>query len=176
MPTCNLTALPVAGVQEYCDPTYNFGGFCDILIGAQPFADITDLAEHTTRIDNTTGADATKIRRFYIIGDKPAGSTNELVTSGRRRAYAPKIQTINFTVDAYDNDDREFFREIENKGGFQALVWPATEDWRFGGNEGFNGTITVDEIIPSGEQDLHTIVGTVTYKGDMGTRTVNQIP
>jgi len=175
MPSCGTSTIPVFKAPDYCNPETFFGGYSEMLIGVQPLADGL-LPELTARVDNVTPADPTKLRQLFITGDKPAGTTTATDISGRRKAYAPKEQTINFTSDDLNGVDRLGWKEIEEANGWVGLLWPATPEHRWGGLPGFSVTINVDEVIPGTLTDTHKIIGTAVFTGSMGDRTANLIP
>jgi hypothetical protein len=80
----------------------------------------------------------------------------------RRKVTGPKKHSINIKVDETGELNYEFLRQLECGGVF--LIWYQAGKYLYGGNEGIQATIALDDVIPEGTQELNTFTGTVEWE------------
>jgi hypothetical protein len=153
--------------MDICIPITNPGQLQYMYVTnlGNPFADITDLAEWAARLSNTS-ADVDAIRKFHIIGSKPAAESNEKIISLNRTQYGVKRHTYNIRIDETNDENYEAMREFECGGEY--LVWPQTSGGLIYGspediNNGIRASIKLDDVIPESIQDNIEFQGTIKF-------------
>lgn len=147
-PACE-DQLPVVELNP-CGPDLLDGGLLGILFARpdQPFANIEDVTEHTTRTSNTS-TDANAVRRLVGAGSF-AVEFGDSFKVGRLTYYNKSSATINLKV--YDNNlvNYEFIRLLGCNSTFS--VWLLDSNGLvYGGNDGFKvvlqGRENIDESL-----------------------------
>lgn len=171
LPVCPIgcNVAPPRVQFDNCSPEVHEGGIEYLYIGTrgEVFADWTQQAEWTSRIDNTNTA-AADIRQFRVIGEMPRPESNIKDISGGRKHVGAKSFTLELEVDETNDVNREWVRNNECNGNF--AVWFETSNQSgspgllFGDNDGVQAHIVGDYMIPREESDLHKIMITVTWK------------
>lgn len=172
----DCTGLNLPEVKaDFCSPNTNFGQIDKLYLGVSgnPMADWSDLAEWTARLDNTTLADATKIRELHVIGDKPAAEKNKVDFSKGRSVYTEATHTINFAIDETGDENYDLVKFFEDNAGVSIPVWYQAGKYLYGGNSGVSATIVINDVIPQSDEELNTFVGTITFKGGHPDRILN---
>lgn len=166
IPTCSPGCdndLPIVSFDD-CSPELNSGNITYLYVTnrGNPLTDWTDLAEWAARLSNTS-TDSSAIRQFRIIGSKPAADKPETVISGDRTYYGLATHTIDFRIDETNQINQDMLRQMECGGAF--LIWYETlGGLRWGGDEGIEATIKLDEIIPESSSEFITFTGQAKWK------------
>ena len=173
---CNPNDLP-AVEADFCNPDINFGQIDRIFFNNEgnPMLDWTDVMEWNTRLDNTTLADATKIRWLHVIGDKPAPEKTTLDFSQGRQINTEKTHTVNVIVDETGPLNYALVQWLEDNASQNVRMWYSAGKYLYGGNEGISVKLELDDIIPQSDEELNTFNGTATWKGGHPARIVNPI-
>jgi hypothetical protein len=162
-----LNALPKF---TFCDgnPQTNQGEIDTIYLGqrGQPFADIKDPAEWTSRLSAAVGS-ATKIYAITVLGDKPKPTGDSKAISGGRTVKGENTHTINYTIDETNEDNHEAIRLLECGGQFDGwyktsggIAFGSAED----PNEGIKVSAEAGMVIPRDRGGLMTYEGSLTWK------------
>lgn len=165
VPPCPTTCSGfVADVSfNECAPEYHWGEVSKIYITASNFAgfaDVTDLAEWTTNLSDT---DDDKIRTLVVIGELPEAETTEVPTSGDRIAIGWKTYNLNFDVD--ETNDVNYNFHLMSECGGKYLIWYETSDGLlYGGNDGIEVSLRLNQVIPKERTALVKFIGKATWK------------
>lgn len=166
LPTCpeDCSAnLPEVSFND-CAPELNGGNITYIYLTnlGNPLSNWLDETEWSARIDNDS-VDSAAIRRLRVIGSKPAPDKPEIVISGDRTVYGLATHTIDFRSDETNAINQEALRSLECGGEY--LMWYETiGGLRWGGNDGIEATIKLDEIIPESSSEFITFTGQAKWK------------
>jgi hypothetical protein len=166
LPTCSPgcdNTLPVFLFDD-CSPELNAGNITWLYTTnrGNPLTDWTDEAEWAARIDNDS-TDSAAIRRIRVIGSKPAPDKPETVISGDRTYYGKASHVIDFRADETNAINHEALRQMEC--GQDILLWYETiGGLRWGGNEGIEASIKLDEVIPESSSEFINFVGQAKWK------------
>lgn len=171
---CVQANLPAISA-DFCAPNTTFGQVPEIYIGYpnQPFDDVSDLAEWTLRVDNTTLADLTLIRKLHVIGSKPKAASTELEFSQGRKVYTTKKHTLPFKVDETDAVNYAFLQFVDANPGRVYALWFTGGKYLFGGDDGVYCTISLDLVIPENKEELQYFDGVASWEGVTPARIVN---
>jgi hypothetical protein len=166
IPTCPQdcsATLPVVSFND-CAPELNAGNITYIYITnvGNPLTNWLDETEWSARIDNDS-TDSAAIRRLRVIGSKPAPEKTETVISGDRTYYGKANHTLEIRSDETNAINHEALRDLECGGEY--LVWYETiGGLRWGGNEGIQASVKLDEVIPESSGEFINFVGQVKWK------------
>jgi hypothetical protein len=166
IPTCPEDCSGVLPEVLYsdCAPELNAGNITYIYITnrGNGLTDWTDEAEWAARIDNDS-TDSAAIRRLRVIGSKPAPDKPEQTISGDRVYYGLPTHTIDFRSDETNAINHEALRSFECGGAYTA--WYETiGGLRWGGNDGIDVTLKMDEVIPESSSEFITFTGQMKWK------------
>ena len=172
--TCVPVNLPKVKA-DFCAPDLNFGQVTDIWLGydTNPFDDWTDLEEWTTRVDNATLADLTKIRHLHVIGDKPAAERTKIDFSQNRSTYTVPNHTVNVRVDETHDDNYALVQWLDAHAGQTIRVWYAAGKYIYGGNEGVPANLGLNDVIPESDEELNVFQGAITWQANHPDRILN---
>lgn len=150
---------------DRCNPVVNLSEIRRIFVAkvtAAPFTDVAAITEWTARLsEDSTDVDA--IRPLTVIADKPAPASITKDISNGRKITVGKDHTINYTIDDTSDKNYEFMRTMECGGQFR--LWYETEGgYIYGGNDGIPATLTADDVLNRGRDEIETIVGTATWR------------
>ena len=166
-PICPTDCSAALGTVLFsdCAPVINPSEIQKIFIAkgnATPFTTWTEATEWTTRLA-AAGSTADAIRELIVIGDKPAPAGVVKEISGNRRFVVGKDHTVNFTVDDVSAENYEFMRTTECGGKYR--LWYETKGgYLYGGNEGILATITMDDVLNRGADEIETLNGVATWR------------
>lgn len=161
VPTCLEgcdNELPVVAFDD-CSPELNSGniGYLYVTNLGNPLNDWTDISEWATRLSNSS-TDSSAIRKFSMVGSKPAPDKPETVISLDRIWYGKATHTLEIRIDETNATNQEALRKLECGGKY--LIWYETlGGLRWGGNEGIEASIKLDEIIPEASSEFITFTG-----------------
>jgi hypothetical protein len=171
---CTPANLP-AVKADFCAPDISFGQIKDLYVGYpnQPFDDVSDLNEWTTRLSNTTLADLTKVRSFFVIGSMPAAESNVIAFSQGRETETPLSHQIPFRVDETDSVNFAFLQFAQANPQRVYAIWFSSGKYLFGGDSGVFANIRMKYVIPESDEELHYFECIATWKGETPARITN---
>ena len=157
------TELPEVRFSK-CSPTIVLSEIVRIFLGKQstePFTDWKSATEWTTRLSEN-GTTANAIRPLTVIADKPAGSPVVKEISNGRKYNLRKDFTINIEIDDVSEENYEFMRVTQCGGEYK--LWFETAGGRlYGGNEGIDASLVLDNVLGRGKDEIEKITGTATW-------------
>jgi hypothetical protein len=165
IPPCPTTCSGfVADVSfNECAPEYHWGEVSKIYITGLNFPGFfnpASLAEWTAALSDTADD---KIRTLIVIGELPEPETTEVPTSGDRIAIGFKTFNLNFEID--ETNDLNYNFLLMSECGGKYLIWYETSDGiLYGGTEGLEVSIRLNQIIPRERTGLVKIMGKATWK------------
>jgi len=163
-PTDCLGSLPDPVFSE-CAPETGYGEIEFIYIAKADSDDLTnveDLGEWTTKLALLATED-NAIRKLTVLADLPEPEVTEIARSGNRTIRGFKKFTVPFEVDEDNDDNFEMLLNLECAMKYKA--WLETADGMlFGGNEGIEGTINANYVIPRSRTELRKIMGTLKWE------------
>ena len=155
--------LPVVKFSE-CSPKIILSEIRRIFLGkkgTQPFTDWKNASEWTERLDETA-VTANTIRPLTVIADKPAGSPVVKEISNGRKYNLRKDFTINIEIDDVSPENYEFMRVTQCGGEYK--LWFETAGGRlYGGNEGIDASLVLDNVLGRGKDEIEKITGTASW-------------
>lgn len=167
LPTCPedcSSNLPIVSFNR-CAPEINAGQLAKIRFSTvgNPLANWANEVEWDSRLDNDD-AGAAAIRTLMGIGDWPIPESEEREISLGRKVYGKRKFTINFRVDETNDTNHSAFRTMQcNTGNY--LIWPETRDGKlWGGSEGIEAKIKVDQVVPEAYTEIITYQLTITWE------------
>ena len=134
---------------------------------ADVLADSTDLAEWTTRIDQSAvipGSGAAPIRELSGIGSTDAGDVNDIDIPLDQIYSFPGNKVVTFTVMDMTAENIAAAIAWRDAGTTQQKIWFQADDLLYGGDTGINGSLRADLVVPEGRTDPQRIVLTFTTK------------
>jgi len=148
---------------DHCDPEVYFGEIAHIYVTGQGngLDDWTDPTEWASRLDDETLDDDDLIRTLIVSGDQPAAESTEHEISNCRIYYGEKKFIINFDIDETNITNHDFMRQIECGGLF--TIWYATKNFMYGGTDGVEVSISLNQVIPRGCRELNLLTGSVSW-------------
>ena len=157
------TELPEVRFSK-CSPTIVLSEIVRIFLGKQstePFTDWKSATEWTTRLSEN-GTTANAIRPLTVIADKPAGSPVVKEISNGRKYNLRKDFTINIEIDDVSKENYEFMRVTQCGGEYK--LWFETAGGRlYGGNEGIDASLVLDNVLGRGKDEIEKITGTASW-------------
>jgi hypothetical protein len=162
-PTGCDTLLPQL-TFDICAPDTNYGQIERLFIrnvGAGGLLDWTVLTEWNTYLSNTSLL-TTAIRYLYVIGSKAAPDQQVIDISLQRKVYGPKKHVVNIRIDETAELNYEFLRTLECNGTY--LVWYTAGKYMYGGNDGIEASLNINDIIPESTQELNVFEGTIEWE------------
>ncbi|MCC3159672.1 hypothetical protein LJ737_20695 [Hymenobacter sp. 15J16-1T3B] len=140
------------------------GGFGWVVFSKQPFAAAPSLTEVTTRL---AANDDTKMIVFKLSeGGMPAVDAPELQYGNDTISAGPADRTIDVTILETNSTNVEFARLTQAGGGYSGHWWPVTLDGKYmrGGQNGINGRLKLNSVIPTGRDDARTLTGQIRFR------------
>ena len=157
------TELPEVRFSK-CSPTIVLSEIVRIFLGKQstePFTDWKSATEWTTRLSEK-GTTANAIRPLTVIADKPAGSPVVKEISNGRKYNLRKDFTINIEIDDVSPENYEFMRVTQCGGEYK--LWFETAGGRlYGGNEGIDASLVLDNVLGRGKDEIEKITGAASW-------------
>ena len=166
--------IPVV-TANFCSPVTNFGQIKKIHFGnlGNPFTDVTDLAEWTSRRDNATTTGTDYIRTLYGIGSKAAPEKTEVEFSLGRKLNTDSEHSFTFRVDEMSDENYALMKFLEDNPGIQIPVWWEVQKFLYGGNDGVTCTMDMVEITPEDKNALQYFELTISFEGSSPQRDAN---
>ena len=157
------TALPEVKFSK-CSPNIVLSEIVRIFVGkqtTQPFNNCKDASEWTQRLSETANT-ANAIRPLTVIADKPAGSPVVKEISNGRKYNLRKDFTVNIEIDDVSPENYEFMRVTQCGGEYK--LWFETAGGRiYGGNEGIDASLVLDNVLGRGKDEIEKITGTASW-------------
>ena len=157
------TELPEVRFSK-CNPTIVLSEIVRIFLGKQstePFTDWKSATEWTTRLSES-GTTANAIRPLTVIADKPAGSPVVKEISNGRKYNLRKDFTVNIEIDDVSLENYDFMRVTQCGGEYK--LWFETAGGRlYGGNEGIDASLVLDNVLGRGKDEIEKITGTASW-------------
>ena len=157
------SALPVVKFDD-CSPTIVLSEIQTIFLGkntASAFADVESPTEWATRL-SMTATDEDAIRPLTVIADKPAGAPVVKELSNGRKKVIRLDQTLNVEIDDVTDENYNFMR-VSQCGG-QYKMWYKTAGGKiYGGNEGIDASVVLDNVLGRGKDEIEKITGTLSW-------------
>ena len=167
LPTCPTDcagSLPEVAFDE-CAPVVHYGEIEKIYIARSDAADFTNvdlIAEWTTRLSDTS-ADPDAIRALTVIGELPEPEQSEITISGDRTVVGFKQFTLNVEID--ETNDTNYLFLLTYECNVKVKLWFETADGMlYGGNEGIDGTLRLNNTIPRERAEIAKFIGTFKWK------------
>ena len=157
------TALPEVKFSK-CSPNIVLSEIVRIFVGKQtiqPFNNWKDASEWTQRLSETANT-ANAIRPLTVIADKPAGSPVVKEISNGRKYNLRKDFAVNIEIDDVSPENYEFMRVTQCGGEYK--LWFETAGGRiYGGNEGIDASLVLDNVLGRGKDEIEKITGTASW-------------
>lgn len=157
------TALPEVKFSK-CSPNIVLSEIVRIFVGKQTiqhFNNWKDASEWTQRLSETANT-ANAIRPLTVIADKPAGSPVVKEISNGRKYNLRKDFTVNIEIDDVSPENYEFMRVTQCGGEYK--LWFETAGGRiYGGNEGIDASLVLDNVLGRGKDEIEKITGTASW-------------
>lgn len=166
LPTCptGCDFNPPVVNFDYCAPTVAYGEIKHLYIRAVESSGLTDWTDATewTGLISNDGTAGGEIRDLVVIASKPEPESNEIEMSLKRKIHPPKKHTITGRIDEVSDENYEMLRTLECGGTW--LVWYSTGEYMYGGNDGIEAQIVMNEIIPESTDELVHFAFTVSWE------------
>jgi hypothetical protein len=161
--TSAAAGVPVFAFDD-CAPQVQSGEIQKIYLTkvGNPFVDITDATEWTTRLAQADGV-ATKLTKWHVMGDKPKPTDTVKDISLGRKVVLSTEHVINATVDEVNVTNHEAFRQMHECGGTYLIWYETSGGLVFGGNAGIKVSIAPGMVIPRAKGDSITWELTITW-------------
>lgn len=166
-PTCPTNCAPALPIVNFdiCAPKINLSEIEKIYFAkpsATPFTDWKTATEWATRISQTDVVSDDTIRPMTVIADKPAPANKIKEVSNGRKIVTGKDHTLNVTIDDVSDENYEFARTTECGG--QVKIWYEIQGgYLYGGNEGINATLVLDDVLNRGRDEIETLTGSISW-------------
>ena len=159
--TCSGSVAAVSFNE--CAPETHWGEVSKVYITESDFAGFTNVAALPEWTANLADTGDDKIRTLIVIGELPEPETTEVPLSGDRVAIGYKTFNLNFTIDETNETNYNFLLMSECGGKY--LIWFETSDGiLYGGNDGIEVSLRMNQIIPRERTALVTIECKATWK------------
>lgn len=177
LPDCPTTCAGTVGSVEFneCAPEVHFGEIARLYLWALddiPFATQADFdsighwASHVSEgpiIHTGLPVDpADPIRVFTVIGEMPEPEQTEVPISGDRVIQSPKKFILNLEIDE-TNDTNYNFMLLSECGGKYKGVFETADGIVYGGYQGLEFSIKMNQPIPKTRQEVVKITAKVTW-------------
>jgi hypothetical protein len=174
VPPCPTTcggSVPPVEFNE-CTPRYHWGEISKIYIGPITIAHFADVSAIGEWIPLLSATEDDHIRTLTVIGDMPEPEILEVPTSGDRIAIGFRTFSINFEIDETGSEheeavapDHNYTFLLLNQCGGKFKIWFETSDGLlYGGEDGIECSIRMNQIIPRERNALVKIMGKATWK------------
>jgi hypothetical protein len=151
-----------------CAPEVHFGEIEKIFLWVDsitpPFVDepaYNNILVWNAYLSNT-GVDIHNIRTLTVIGEQPEPEQTETPISGDRIVVGYKKFTVPFEIDETNDDNYEFIFGSECNGKYKANYLTA-DGVLYGGYEGLDVSLKLNQVIPKSRQEIVKIMGKMTW-------------
>lgn len=171
MANCTVT-LPSANA-DYCNPNVHFGEISIFLwtraADGDELDDVTDDAEWTTRLSNSTSlpalGTAAPIRYLFGRGELPLPEQAEQEISLGRVVTNDPRHTMTFNSDDTGTTNAGLLAALQAQN-YTYRYWFVADGQLFGGNTGFIGPVRFNgRVIPGSKDEVQTINITARWTG-----------
>ena len=158
---CSATLPPLS--FDDCNPEINDAQIDRIFFTnvGNPLVDWTNATEWNGRLSQT-GTNGDAIRELCVIGEKPRPTSNKRDISKGRKVIGKKDHVLNFRIDDTSQDNHDAIRQLECGGNI--LFWYTTlGGLMYGGTEGIEAQITMDNVIVEDDNEIIEIQGELEW-------------
>lgn len=157
--------VPVVDFDE-CNPEVYFDEVDHIYLTAidQELADWTDLAEWTSRLDDSGTDNPADIRDFHVSGELPKPEFNLVKISLDREVEARKKFSLTAMIDEYNTTNYDAARNMQCQGRY--LMWFTAGDYMYGGTNGIEVNIAINPLIAKGNEEINLIEMVLSWYAD----------
>lgn len=175
MAVCTTT-LPSANA-DLCTFNLHYGPIDKFMFtraeATDALTDVSDDAEWTTRLHNTTAlaasGTAAKIRYLYVTGEWPLPERTVTEVSNNREAQTTPKHTITVDVDDTGDTNAALLTSLQNTTQYYKC-WLESAGQLYGGNAGIEASVTfLGRTIPRGRTEKHIIQAQIVFSGVMPT-------
>jgi hypothetical protein len=170
LPTCPTTCAGTLGAVDFddCAPEVHYGEIAKLylwVLGEAPFATQAefDSAAHWATHISDSGATSGAIREFIIMGELPEPEQTEVAISGDRTVTGFKKFVMNFEIDETNETNYNFLLLSECGGKYKACFETA-DGIIYGGYNGLEVSLKMNQPIPKGRQEVVKITGKMTWQ------------
>lgn len=162
---CNSQINPMT--QDPCAPLVSIGELNRLYVMAAGGAILTTwgtaglAAELLGRIDNTAST-VDSIVEIIMSGDVPAAAGDMIEIADNKKHYLPKTHTINFQIDDVNQTVHDFLRYMECNQVVK--LWYANPDFIWGGNDGIEINMQMNDVVERGSKGRYSIQGVITWE------------
>lgn len=174
------TTLPAVSFNDACQ-TVELGQVFKIFMtratSADVLADVTALNEWTTRIDNADpipGSGAAPIRELSGIGGWAEGEVTDIEIPLDQIYSTTGNKVLTFRVYDMTATNYTAFIALRDAGTTQQKIWTLQGTTIIGGDNGINGSMRADLVVPEGRTELQYGIITFTTKNSLNA--VNPSP
>ncbi len=165
LPPCPHTCAGSVQAVKFneCAPEVHWGEIARLFVTDLSFAgftDVSDAGEWTTNLDQNAD---NKIREMIVIGEQPEPETAEVGISGDRKVTGYKTFTLNLEVDE-TNDTNYMFMQMSECGGKYKIWYETSDGMLYGGNEGIEASIIMNQVIPRERTEVVKFMTRVEWK------------
>lgn len=157
-------ALPDFSFSAACAPDAKSSEIEEIYVAnadADTLADWTVVGTWTALLDQSATASGNEIRRWDVIGDKPAATAVVAALSKKRTKKIDATHVINFEID--DVSDENYAAATELQVGANVKIWYKTRGGHlYGGNDGIVAAIDINPVLGRGDE-IEKLVGTLSW-------------
>jgi hypothetical protein len=175
------TVLPQISFDDAC-PTIKRGQVYKIYTTrattVDELADVTDLGEWTDRLDQSAAVaaadDPCAIREWTGIGSWGEGEVSDLEIPLDGIYSLPGNKVLSFKVYDLTTLNSTAFVALRDARTVKQKVWTCQDDTIWGGNEGIDGYLRADLVVPEGRADLQ--YGQITFTTKASINAVDTTP
>jgi hypothetical protein len=174
LPECPTTCAGGLGIVEFndCAPEIHYGEITRLYLWALddvPFAtheEFSTMSHWNNHLNNDDVAPTTPvnqpIRYMTVIGDMPEPEQTETPISGDRIVYGFKKFVLNLEIDETNEHNYEFLLLSECGGKYKA-VFETADGMVYGGWQGLEVTLKMNQVIPRERTAVVKIMLRVTW-------------
>ncbi len=169
LPDCPTTCSATLGAVDFddCSPEVHYGEIAKLylwVLDETPFATQAefDSAAHWATHISDSGTTAGSIREFIVIGEMPEPEQTETPISGDRVVQGYKKFILNLEIDETNETNYNFLLLSECGGKYKACFETA-DGIIYGGYQGIEVSIKMNQPIPKSRQEVVKITAKVTW-------------
>jgi hypothetical protein len=169
LPICPTTCAGTLGSINFdeCAPEVHFGEIAKLylwVLGEVPFATQADYdsAAHWNTHLSESGTTSGAIRAFTVIGELPEPELTETPISGDRIVVGYKKFTLNLEIDE-TNETNYNFLLLSECGGKYSMNFETADGIIYGGKDGIEATVRMNQVIPRERSGVVKIITKVTW-------------
>lgn len=170
------SALPPVKFNK-CAPVTALSEITKIYLGKPsilPFTDFSSATEWTERLSETTTTEDS-IRPLTVIADKSVGTPRVKEISNFRKITLGIDNTVNIEIDDVSDENYEFM-QVTQCGGSYRMWFETAGGYLYGGNEGIEVSLFLDNVLARGKDEIEKLTGTATWSSRFAPeRTISPI-